>query len=88
MLIANVSEKPWIVFNDNLKKVLNRSDITQERKANGTPRMHLSLWRWFVLVAPVSSEVTVAGQSVPDLDRAFIGLAGESVCPLAQGLHT
>lgn len=52
--------------------------------------MCFSVWRWSVAVALVSSEVSVAGQSVLNLKATStsLGRTGESVCPLAQGPRT
>ena len=79
-------------------KVVNRSDLTQRQHDIQIcvllfwlgPRGCLDgqLWRGFVAVTPVSSQVAVAGQTVDHLNAASLGVAGESVSALVQGLHT
>ena len=62
--------------------VVNRSGIK--------PRVCFSLWRWSIMLALVSNEVMVTGESILDLKAtsASLGWTGEFVCPLAQVLCT
>lgn len=76
----------------NHQQLIKRSDFTlgqtKDKPWSVSPTMNFLVWRWFVLVALVSSQVTATGQSVPDLNTASLGWTGVSVCPLPQGLCT
>lgn len=50
--------------------------------------MLFSLWRWFVLITPVSSQIGVTGQSVLDLKGPFLGGTAQPVRPHVEVPHT
>lgn len=52
--------------------VINRFTTLDYRRKTCSPKMHFSLWRWFILVTPVSCEMGVTGQSGLELITATV----------------